>query len=180
MNPTERRTQYRLPFYYPIVVIHPKKTFTAYTTNLSKGGLFVATTLPLNEGEKVKIIFKLPEHTHTFCLDALIAHRIWEEQKCEIDCGIGLKFINIKPKIQSLINLHMLNERDYYKELRSLLKETSPPIEEINKIVKKLSHLKNMNIMELRYKVERVCIILDKFEKNKKFSPASPPASHMA
>ena len=168
MTSIEKRAQYRLPFHYPIIVTHPNYSFTGYSSNISKGGIFVSTMLDLPVGDKVKILFKLPEHPTTLCLNAIITHRILEEQKCEIDCGIGLKFDNIPPKQQSLINLHMLNEKEYYFKLHKILSTPLPSLAEIKKWVEKLPHLKHMDIIELKYKVDRVCLVLEKFEFRKK------------
>ena len=80
----------------------------ALTMNLSRGGLAVRTTSPLDEGTRVKVRLRLPGATRDIDAEATVA---WTGRRL----GMGLQFTNIDAENQRMIDdfvkSHFFNTR---------------------------------------------------------------------
>ncbi len=67
-------------------------------TNLSPEGAFVATDLPLEEGEKVVVSFSFEKVRREFCFFAEVARVSLNRRTTDLPMsGMGLRFLDAKP-----------------------------------------------------------------------------------
>ncbi len=67
---------------------------TDYTTNVSKKGLFVRTSLPLRVGERVRLRLTLPEGDAPFALDGIVKWTVSLKDEGDHPPGMGIEFVN--------------------------------------------------------------------------------------
>ena len=70
---------------------------TAVTLNISRGGLAIRTTSPLDPGTAVKVRFRLPGGKKDIDADAAVA---WTDRRL----GMGLQFAGLEPADQALVD----------------------------------------------------------------------------
>ncbi len=157
----ERRKEYRLPLDQKTILTDGKRSVTAYSANLSRGGLFLLSLEPFSIDTKVWLAFMLPAHSMSLCLKGRVAHIVFDKQRCEIDCGMGVQFIDVGESHKSLINLHILNEKMAYLELKKLLLPAKPNLSEVERLLKTLPALRATDLSALRYRVNRICTIFE-------------------
>lgn len=155
----ERRKQFRLPFENRVIFSDGKTSFTAYASNLSQGGLFVKSQSPLPIDVTGLINFRLPSEETSLCLKAKVAHIVFDRQRCEVDNGMGIQFLEMTDAQKKILNDHMSMDQHAYLELQKILQADRPNASEIYTWIKKLPHLNHMDLLELRYKVNRICTI---------------------
>ncbi len=77
-----------------------RKAFFGYTKNISKSGMFIATTHPVNPGDRIDLEFSLPaplQGTVQCCCEV-----VWKRpmgSHLPFEPGIGLKFIDLDEEI---------------------------------------------------------------------------------
>ena len=157
----ERRKEYRLPYENKMIFTDGEKTLTAYALNISRGGVFVKSLEPFPIDTVGYVAFFLPSHPQSFCVKAKIAHIVFDRQRCEIECGMGFQFMELDESHKSLLNLHMLNEQRSYLELKGILCEPRPDLGEISRRVKNIPHLSLLDLLGLRYRVNRICTLFE-------------------
>jgi len=160
-NFSDRRKQYRLPYQERIIFTDGQSSKTAYAGNISRGGLFALTLEPYPIDTVLHIAFMLPNQPGSFCLKGKVVHIVFDRQRCEIDNGIGIEFLEMNESQKSIINLHILNEKMGYLELRKILEPEKPNLSEIQRYIKKLHALKGLDLLALRYKVNRICTLFE-------------------
>lgn len=160
-NFIERRKEYRLPFNEKIIFTDGKNSLTAYAANLSRGGLFVTSLDPYPIDTSGYIAFFLPNQPTCLCVKAKVVHIVFDRQRCEIECGMGFQFQELNESQKSLLNLQILNEQSAYLELKQILAESVPDGGELQRALKKLPALVGMDLLHLRYKVNRICTIFE-------------------
>ena len=160
-NFIERRREHRLPFNGKIIFTDGARTLTAYSANISRGGVFVTSLEPFPLDTAGNLAFFLPNHSSSICVKAKIVHIVFDRQRCEIECGMGLRFVDLNEQQKSLLNLHILNEEANYTELKKLLSEEVPQAKEVARLTKKLPSLEGLDLLKLRYKVNRICTIFE-------------------
>jgi Tfp pilus assembly protein PilZ len=126
-----------------------------------RGCVFVTTLDPFPIDTIVNIAFCLPNQSTSFCVKGQVAHLVFDRQRCEIECGIGFKFLDLTESQKSILNLHILNEQTNYSELKTILAQPRPDQTEIDKRLKKLPHLIGYDLLRLRYRVNRICTIFE-------------------
>lgn len=91
----ERRTHERLVSEIKVDYRTIGSFITDYSTNLSKGGVFVATSLPMKVDDKVRLRLSLPDHELPFALDGIVR---WARTAAEDpdNPGMGVEFINFE------------------------------------------------------------------------------------
>ncbi len=160
-NFTERRLEYRLPFNEKIIFTDGKVSMTAYATNVSRGGIFVTSLEPYPIDSNGYIAFFLPGQPTCLCVKAKVVHIVFDRQRCEIDCGMGFQFEELNESQKSLLNLQILNEQSAYLDLKRILAESVPDSEELARGLRKLPALEGNDLLNLRYKVNRICTIFE-------------------
>lgn len=158
---TERRKEHRLPFDGKVIFTDGTISGTAYAGNMSRGGVFVASLDPLPIDTQGTLAFFLPSQPHSFCVKAKVAHIVFDRQRCEVDCGMGFQFLELTDSQRSILNLHILNEQTTYLELRKVLASPKPDSTEIARCLKKMPSLSRLDLLGLRYRVNRICTIFE-------------------
>lgn len=157
----EKRRFYRLPFGEPLFVTDGHQTVVGQALNLSRGGLFLKTLNPLPLDALGNLVFILPGNEKSVCLKTKVAHLVFDRQRAEVDCGMGLQFVEISNSHQKMIDDFIEREKTAYLALEKVLKERRPSVNEIEKHLKQLSHLKGLDLSALRYRVYRICTIFE-------------------
>lgn len=160
-NFIERRKEYRLPYSSKIILCDGGRSATAYAANVSRGGLFIMSLDPFPIDTKLHMVMLLPDHPNSICLRAKVVHIVYDRQRCEVECGMGIQFIELNESHKSILNLHILNEKMAYMELRKLLAPAKPNMAEVIRWVKKLPTLREIDLAALRYRVNRICTIFE-------------------
>jgi hypothetical protein len=103
----------------------------------------------------------LPNQKNSFCSKAKVAHIVFDRQRCEIECGMGFQFMELNDSQKSILNLHILNEQSAYLELKKVLSSEKPDPEQIAKCLRRLPWLQRLDLLGLRYRVNRICTIFE-------------------
>jgi uncharacterized protein (TIGR02266 family) len=157
----ERRKEYRLPYPGKVIFTDGNTAATAYAINISRGGLFVTTLEPFPIDTQMTLAFCIPENGNSFCLKAKVAHIVFDRQRCEIDCGMGFQFLDLNESHKSVLNLFILNQQATYLELKRLLAEERPDALQLHTLTTKIPTLTKLDLLSLRYKVNRICTIFE-------------------
>ncbi len=157
----ERRKDARLPFENRILFSQGEKTTTAYADNISRGGIFVKHLDPFPLDVTGHLMFMLPDFEESLCVKAKVVHIVFDRKRCEIECGMGIQFVEMTENFKEIIHHHILNEERVYWELQRLLETPKPDSAEIEKYTRRITHLQGMDLLNLRYKVNRTCAILE-------------------
>lgn len=157
----ERRQEYRLPFDQKVLLTDGKIAKTAYASNISRGGLFLMTLDPFPIGTTVHLAFMIPQQPMSLCLKGKIAHIVYDRQRCEVECGMGVQCLELSEAHKSALNLHILNGKMAYLELKKLLTPAKPNLVEVERILKKVPSIKISDLSALRYRVNRICTIFE-------------------
>ncbi len=67
----------------------------AYTSNISKGGLFIKTANPLPEGESFILKLKLPGLADALKINCIVVWVNKDESNPEVPVGMGLRFVDM-------------------------------------------------------------------------------------
>jgi len=76
----------------------------AYSTNISKGGLFIKTSDPLPQGTLINLRLQLPDLKEFLKIESLIA---WINKKEKPPAGMGLQFINMSENDNKLLQAYI-------------------------------------------------------------------------
>jgi uncharacterized protein (TIGR02266 family) len=96
-NQYNRRSSPRAVLAIPVAYRLGNTIAAAVTLNISRGGLAIRTTSPLDAGTLVKVRFRLPDATRDIDTEAKVA---WAERRV----GMGLQFTKIDPADQQAID----------------------------------------------------------------------------
>lgn len=157
----ERRREYRLPFDEKVLLTDGQTSRTAYACNISRGGLFVKTLDPYPLDTVGFLAFFLPSQPLCLCVKGKVKHIVFDRQRCDVECGMGFQFLELNESQQSLLNLHILNEQTTYMELKKLLGEDEPDAQELARQLRKIPSLERMDLLDLRYRINRICVIFE-------------------
>jgi uncharacterized protein (TIGR02266 family) len=93
----ERRASPRFPLQVS-VRLSGRRFFVTYEGDVSEGGVFLTTAIPIARGERVEIKFTLPGGTE------VMAEGIVQNQRPEeVGLGVGVKFSRIDPRFVKAI-----------------------------------------------------------------------------
>lgn len=107
------------------------------------------------------LVFLLPNHPTSLCIQAKVVHVVVDRQRAEVDCGMGIQFGDLDPTHRSLINLFLMNQQSAYLQLRELLRAPRPDAGAIAECAGKIPLLRGLDLAQLRYKVNRICTIFE-------------------
>jgi len=158
---TERRREYRLPYEEKMIFSDGQKAMTGYAVNVSRGGMFMRTLDPFPIDTVGYLAFSLLNHDQSFCMRAKVAHIVFDRQRCEVECGMGIQLMELSESQKSILNLHILNQQKSYIELKKILAAAKPDSALLAVALKKMPTLKNLDLLALRYKVNRICTIFE-------------------
>jgi len=160
-NFVEKRQYHRLPFSEKLLLTDQKKGMVGGALNLSRGGLFLKTLNPFPIDSIGLVTFMLPGQDRSISFKGKVAHLVFDRQRAEVDCGMGIQFIDIDPKHQSLLDDFLEREKTAYLALNEVLKNRHPSFLEINRYLQQLQLLRGLDLSELRYRVARICTLFE-------------------
>lgn len=160
-NFIERRKEPRLPYDQKILFTDGQTTCTAYAANISRGGIFAMSLNPFPIQSEGYLLFCLPNHATSLCFRAKVAHIVFDRQRCEIENGMGFQFMDLTDQQKALINVHILNEKATYQELKEILAVERPNAQVLELALRKMPMFSDYDLLKLRYKVNRICTIFE-------------------
>ncbi len=103
MSEENKRIQTRVPADIKVDYRTVGTFVTDYTTNLSRGGVFVKTSLPLEPGEKVRLRVTIPGQDLPFPLDGVVRwHRKVGDESG--DPGMGIEFTDFSDELKQSLH----------------------------------------------------------------------------
>lgn len=85
---------------------------TDYTRNISRGGIFVQTSLPLDQGTRVRLRLTLPDGDVPFGLDGVVKWVCTLKDKDKHPPGMGIEFVDfddeVRGKLDALVRAYSL------------------------------------------------------------------------
>lgn len=157
----EKRRYFRLPFGEALLVTDSQSTVVGGALNISRGGVFLKTLNPLSLDSIGHVSFVLPGSKKSICFKAKVAHLVFDRQRAEVDCGMGLQFVEMDAKNQRILDQYIENEKEAYQALNQILKARRPLATNIDVHLQQLTHLRGLDLSELRYRVARICTIFE-------------------
>ncbi|MBN1958871.1 MAG: PilZ domain-containing protein [Desulfuromonadales bacterium] len=107
------RTNLRAPLIIQKVHLgHVRPAFFGYSKNISKSGMFIATTNPIEPGERIEIEFQLPPPLtgSARCLCEVVWKRPFGSH-LPFEPGIGMKFIDMPEDISERIDAWIVDQQ---------------------------------------------------------------------
>lgn len=160
-NFVEKRQYHRLPFTKKLLLTDQKKSLVGGALNLSRGGLFLKTLNPFPIDSVGLVSFMLPGQEKSISFKAKVVHLVFDRQRAEVDCGMGIQFVDIELHHQKLLDEFLENEKTAYLALNEVLQNQRPSQAEVNIYLEQLSDLRGLELSELRYRVARICTIFE-------------------
>ncbi len=82
-----------------------RQVFFGYTKNISRSGMFIATTNPIGTGEQINIQIPLPEPLQgTICCKCEVVWRRALGKHLPFEPGLGMKFIDMPAEVSEQID----------------------------------------------------------------------------
>lgn len=101
----DRRDGGRLQFDVQVGVATSHRLFVGLTSNISAGGLFIATDEPLKKGDTLDVRFKIPGSDHVFAKKATVCWtRPIEGANEDARAGAGCKLESLSDDEAKLLN----------------------------------------------------------------------------
>jgi type IV pilus assembly protein PilZ len=104
----ERRQDPRIDVEIEIEIHYrtPQEFVTAYTRNISGGGVFIRTPKPHGLNQKVRLRFTLPGVDHRFEIPGMV---VWVNSSPQgaFPAGMGVKFMDVTPADAELIKKYV-------------------------------------------------------------------------
>jgi uncharacterized protein (TIGR02266 family) len=111
-NPAERRTAPRIELEVEVGLETEHNFYTGLTQDISSGGIFVATGLSYQVGERMTVRFTLPGRKDPIVADAEVRWvRDSRYMRTDSPDGVGLRFVSLPADAQASI-LSFLENRD--------------------------------------------------------------------
>jgi type IV pilus assembly protein PilZ len=73
---------------------------TDYSKDISQGGLFIATSLPLEIGESVRLRITLPGRDLPFALEGVVRWNAKPTEREKGPAGMGIEFLNFDEAVR--------------------------------------------------------------------------------
>jgi uncharacterized protein (TIGR02266 family) len=111
-NPGERRTAPRIELEVEVGMETDHNFYTGLTQDISSGGLFVATGISYNVGDRMVVRFTLPGRAEPIVADAEVRWlRDTRYMRTDSPEGVGLRFVSLTPEARKSIEA-FLERRD--------------------------------------------------------------------
>jgi uncharacterized protein (TIGR02266 family) len=98
-DPTDRRTELRVPLETDVTIGGEGRVMTGLSSDISMGGMFVATFVPMPLGARVSLRFRLP----TGQMLAAGVVRWAREGRPGIIAGMGIEFVEMSEQDQAAL-----------------------------------------------------------------------------
>ena len=99
----EKRADPRAPVELEVHYRSAQEFLTAYTVNISGGGIFIKTREPLPLNQVVHLRFTLPGIARVFNLHGLVVWTNPQPSRSSFPSGMGIKFMNLDAEGKKLI-----------------------------------------------------------------------------
>ena len=103
MGMEDQRADPRAPVELEVHYRSAQEFLTAYTVNISGGGIFIKTREPLPLNQAVHLRFTLPGIARVFNLHGLVVWTNPQPSRSSFPSGMGIKFMNLDPEGKKLI-----------------------------------------------------------------------------
>ncbi len=107
MSDNRRKGGDRLPVEVKVDYRTVGSFITDYTKNISKGGVFIRTSLPLEVGERIRLRITLPEGDAPFALDGIVKWVSSVRDREKHPPGMGVEFTSftddVKDQLERLV-----------------------------------------------------------------------------
>ncbi len=115
MSDANQRTKPRVALKLEIDLHTETNFYTGFAMNISAGGIFVATHVPAEVGERIPVSFLLPNNPKPI---EIIGEVRWNREYNPIypdtHPGMGLKFVDISDEEKEIINDYIRDIREPY------------------------------------------------------------------
>ena len=175
----ERRKEPRLPYSEKIILTDGDSCRTAYAANIGRGGFFVMSLEPYPLDTIVHLSFILPHVSNSICLKGKVVHIVYDRQRCEVECGMGIMFLELKEAHKAILNTHILNEQKAYTELKKIFDTFPPDPSEIERCLRSVPALRKLDLLELRYKANRIFTIFETIPGDPSFTVTESRAADL-
>jgi type IV pilus assembly protein PilZ len=96
----DKRRSVRRPVEIKVDYRSVGRFLTDYSRNLSRGGLFVETCLPLEPGESVRLRLTLPDMETPLALDGVVKWVSRREDDIGHPPGMGIEFVGVDDELR--------------------------------------------------------------------------------
>jgi uncharacterized protein (TIGR02266 family) len=106
-NAEQRGGRRRTSFDIEVGVASKHRLFVGLTSNISSGGLFVATDEPLSRGDQLEVRFSIPGTDHVFSKRAeVVWTRPFDEGTSDRHnpCGAGVRLLDLSDDERRMLN----------------------------------------------------------------------------
>lgn len=107
MSDNRRKGGDRLPAEVKVDYRTVGSFITDYTKNISRGGLFIRTSLPLEVGERIRLRITLPDGDAPFALDGVVKWVSTIRDREKHPPGMGIEFVDfdedVKEQLERLV-----------------------------------------------------------------------------
>jgi type IV pilus assembly protein PilZ len=103
MEMQDRRVDPRAPVELEVHYRSAQEFLSAYTVNVSGGGIYIKTKEPLPLNQVVHLRFTLPGIGRVFNLQGLVVWTNPHPSRSSFPSGMGIKFMNLDPEGKKLI-----------------------------------------------------------------------------
>ncbi len=98
------RSSTRVPLQTQVDLSSDSNVFTGFSTNLSEGGLFVATVNLLPVGTQVDLTFTLPGNAKVSVRGEVRWTRELDDRTPEVFPGVGVRFVDLSPQAANALH----------------------------------------------------------------------------
>jgi CheY-like chemotaxis protein len=105
---SNRRLCIRAPMSFPVLVKQGLDKLSMMTHNFGEGGMYIPTSDPLPGKSDVDVEFKLPGLRNEFSFKSQVVFSR-DRDTDEVPAGMGLKFLDIRPAIETVFGIYMEN-----------------------------------------------------------------------
>ena len=103
-----RRLYIRAPMTMPVLLRSAVEKLSLMTHNFGERGMYIPTEKPLPSSTEVEVDFQLPGLRNDFSCLSQVVHT-QERDTDELPAGMGIKFLDVKPAIETVFGIYMEN-----------------------------------------------------------------------
>ena len=109
--PDNRREHDRVPLQVEVSLTSENNFYTGFTSDISAGGIFVATRETVPVGTQLN--FELKLGSGTVQVTGIVRWtRPYNELMEDVAPGVGVQFVNLHPKVAQVVNAFISKRRD--------------------------------------------------------------------
>ena len=162
MKVKNKRKNPRAPVNFKILTIYEDSIKIFYLKNISKTGAFIETLAPFEFGSVVQVLFSLNNIDQVVNIQARVVRSVKPESEAQnyVLAGMGIEFIGIDFKNESLIEDYITYIMPIYDEINILLAHPKKNIDRLDFLLAKIGHEKYNDFFELKENIKYICLSL--------------------